>query len=103
MAKKPDVRFGIIVAKRILEREGCGPLRFAELMRILINENPGDRDTRNKVLYWLGVLEDYSIISSDRNEKGIRVYRVSDEKLLRALEEEYQKDTTDTVLVGLVA
>ena len=101
MAKKLDVKFGFIMAKRILEQEGCGPLRFAKVVRILKKENPEDGRVRDKVLYWLDVFESSSVINSSYNEEGIKVYTVVDEESLRRLEEEYQKKQAMSLEVSL--
>jgi len=94
MAKEQEIKHGLAMAKGILEQKGCGPLPFAKVVGILKKENPEDGRVRDKVLYWLDVFREYSIISSSRDEKGRNIYWVSDEKLLRELEGKYQKDTT---------
>ena len=105
MTEEPNIEYGLVMAKRILEHQGCGPLRFAELIRILKKENSEDKNTRDKALYWLYVFKEYSIISFDYDKKGVRVYRVDDEGLLRTAKEEYwrrPKPISETKLLDLI-
>ena len=91
MAEEPKIEYGLAMAKGILNRQGCGSLRFAELIGILRKKIPEGSSVRDEVLYWLNVFESSSIISSDYNEKEVKLYIISDEGSLGTLEEEYQK------------
>ena len=102
---RPEIEYGFVMAERILEHQGYRPLRFAKLIRILKKENPEDKNTRDKALYWLYVFKDYFIIGFDYDEKGVRVYKVDDEILLRTAKEEYwrrPKSISETKLLDLI-